>query len=77
MLTVDDVAKLLVCSTKTIYRLTEQKRIPQPVRIGRMIRWPRSSIEYWIMKGCPVPTKEQNLSQINCQNSLRLMPESP
>ena len=57
MLTIKGVAILLACSPRTIYRLTDEGRIPRPVRIGGMIRWPRESFEQWITDGCPVPTE--------------------
>ena len=56
MLTVDGVAALLVCSRRTVYRLVDADRIPRPVRIGGMIRWPREQFKRWIARGCPLPT---------------------
>ena len=56
MLTVDGVAALLVCSPRTVYRLVDTGRIPRPVRIGGMIRWPREPFERWVAQGCPLPT---------------------
>ena len=53
MLTVGDVARMLCCSARTIYRLTDSGRMPQPVRLGALIRWPRQTIENWIHLGCP------------------------
>ena len=55
MLTVDGVAELLACSPRTVYRLIDQGRIPQPARIGGMIRWPRQSFQQWVTDGCPAP----------------------
>ena len=56
MLTIDGVAALLVCSPRTVYRLVDTGRIPRPVRIGGMIRWPREPFERWVAQGCPLPT---------------------
>ena len=53
MLTVDDVARILVCSARTVYRLTDANRLPSPVRLGSLVRWPRAAIENWIAQGCP------------------------
>jgi excisionase family DNA binding protein len=47
------VAALLGCSTRHVFRLCDMGRMPAPVRIGRLTRWPRSSIEHWIRDGCP------------------------
>ena len=41
MLTVDQVAKLLGCSARTVRRLIDSGRIPTPVRLGALVRWPR------------------------------------
>ena len=60
MLTVDGVAKMLACSPRSIYRLADAGRIPQPVRIGGLVRWPRAVLEQWIKEGCPVPRNRQN-----------------
>jgi excisionase family DNA binding protein len=55
LLTVHGVAALLACSPRTVYRLNDQGRIPRPVRIGGMIRWPRPRFERWVADGCPPP----------------------
>ena len=55
MLTVNDVAKLLACSPRTVYRLADQGNIPQPAKIGGMVRWSRALLEQWITDGCPTP----------------------
>lgn len=53
MLTVDHVARMLSCSARTIYRLTDSGRMPSPVKLGALVRWPRDVIESWIADGCP------------------------
>ena len=53
MLTVSGVAILLGCSPKTVYRLADQGGIPQPVRLGGLVRWPKVKFEKWIDEGCP------------------------
>lgn len=53
MLTAADVAALLACSTKTVYRLVDRGAIPRPVRLGGMLRWHRPQLEQWIAEGCP------------------------
>ena len=55
MLTVGGVAAMLACSAKTVYRLADRRRIPRPVRLGKLMRWPRPAFEKWIADGCPVP----------------------
>lgn len=53
MLTVHDVARMLCCSPRTVYRLYGSGRMPRPIRLGALSRWPRRSIERWIEEGCP------------------------
>ncbi|MBC8255049.1 MAG: helix-turn-helix domain-containing protein [Ardenticatenia bacterium] len=53
MLRVDQVARMLCCSPRTIYRLTDAGKMPKPVRLGALVRWPRETIETWITLGCP------------------------
>ena len=60
MLTVTGVAKMLACSPRSVYRLADAGRIPPPVRIGGLVRWPRAMLEQWIAEGCPVPKNRQN-----------------
>ena len=38
MLTADDVAAMLACSTRTVYRLADSGRMPPPCRLGRLAR---------------------------------------
>ena len=60
MLTVGDVAALLACSPRTVYRLADSGRMPPPVRLGALVRWPRETIDTWVAGGCP-----------NCRNGGR------
>lgn len=53
MLGVGDVAKMLKCSPRTVYRLADAGRIPRPVKLGALVRWNREAVEQWIAGGCP------------------------
>lgn len=53
MLSAADVAKLLQCSDKHVQNLRTSGRIPAPVKLGTLVRWPRQSIEAWVAAGCP------------------------
>ena len=57
MLTVRDLAHLLQCSPRTVYRLNDAGHLPRPVRLGALLRWPRAAIETWIAQGCPNPDR--------------------
>jgi excisionase family DNA binding protein len=62
MLTVQDIARLLKCSVRTVYRLIETGSIPRPVRLGTLSRWPQSVIDRWIAQGCPVSRRQSSKS---------------
>lgn len=53
LLDVGAVAELLDCSTRHVYRLADSGRMPAPVKLGTLVRWPRQAIEEWIAAGCP------------------------
>lgn len=53
MLTVDDVGAMLKCSSRTVYRLSDKGRIPKPVRLGHLVRWPLDTMLNWTKAGCP------------------------
>ena len=53
MFSVEDLADRWSCSTRHVYRLADEGRIPQPIKLGTLARWPRSVIEIWESEGCP------------------------
>ena len=53
LLDVEQVAKLLGCSTRHVYRLADSGRMPRPVKLGALNRWPKAAILAWIDDGCP------------------------
>ena len=53
LLDVQAVGELLDCSTRHVYRLSDAGRMPAPVKLGTLVRWPRAAIEDWIAAGCP------------------------
>jgi excisionase family DNA binding protein len=52
LLSVEQVAKLLSCSTRHVYRLADRGAMPPPVKVGALVRWRRQTIEEWITNGC-------------------------
>jgi excisionase family DNA binding protein len=46
------VAKLLGCSARHVYRLSDGGRMPAPVRLGALVRWRRQELDAWIAGGC-------------------------
>ncbi|WP_390620370.1 helix-turn-helix transcriptional regulator [Stieleria varia] len=61
MLGVHDVASRWGCSPEHVRRLAESGRIPAPVALGRLIRWPLSVLEQWEADSCP-PVRKKDLS---------------
>jgi excisionase family DNA binding protein len=53
MLDVSQVAEVFGVSDRHIRRLVDRDHFPQPVRLGRLVRWPRHLVERWIDDGCP------------------------
>jgi len=53
MLDVRAVAALLGCSARHVYRLADAGRMPRPLKLGALCRWPRKALLAWIDEGCP------------------------
>ena len=57
LLTVEDVARALAVSTRTVWRLVSAGELPPPQRIGkRLRRWRASDIEAYV-EGKPKKTR--------------------
>ena len=52
-----EVAKMLGISPRTIWRLKDAGKVPNPISIGSMVRWRREEISDWIAAGCPPKAK--------------------
>lgn len=50
---IEDVARMLGCSTRHIHRMRDAGRLPPAIRLGALVRWPIEAIERWIAEGCP------------------------
>ena len=48
-----DVARMLKISSRSVRRLIDEQGIVPPMRVGRLIRWPKGQILAWIHAGCP------------------------
>ena len=46
-------SELLQISTRTIDNLKREGLMPQPIRIGRAVRWNRGELVAWVDAGCP------------------------
>jgi excisionase family DNA binding protein len=54
LLDVQEVAALINCSARHVYRLSDSGRMPPPVRLGSLVRWRRQQLLDWLDAGCPV-----------------------
>lgn len=53
LLNVREVSKLLGCSQRHIYRLTDAGKMPRPVKLGALVRWRKTELTKWLETGCP------------------------
>ncbi|WP_390854318.1 helix-turn-helix transcriptional regulator [Aporhodopirellula rubra] len=53
MLSVDDLSERWRCSTRHVRRMADAGRIPRPIKLGNLCRWPIALIEQWELDGCP------------------------
>lgn len=53
LLTVPQTAKLAAVSTRTIWAFLAAGRMPEPIRLGRAVRFRASDIDLWLRLGCP------------------------
>ena len=49
--------KLLNLSSRTLWTMYNTGRMPQPIRIGRAIRWSFDELRTWVAEGCPAQDK--------------------
>lgn len=56
-LAVEEIARLLGVSTRTVWRLRSEGAIPQPVKLRGSVRWDATVFRKWIADGCPVARK--------------------
>lgn len=49
------LARLLSISRSMVHKLRSTGRLPEPVRLGRCLRWRSAQIREWIAAGCPNP----------------------
>jgi excisionase family DNA binding protein len=53
LLDVKTAAKLLAISPDHLRRLSLSGQAPQPMRLGRAVRYRRAELEQWVAAGCP------------------------
>lgn len=53
LMTINQVAKILGCSTRHVRRLVDANRIPRPIKLGALLRWIKTDVDCWLAAGCP------------------------
>ncbi|MFT5304331.1 MAG: excisionase family DNA binding protein [Mariniblastus sp.] len=53
LLSINDVAAMLSCSTRHVRRLIDSGLCPAPLRLSNLVRLRRTDVEQWIQDGCP------------------------
>jgi excisionase family DNA binding protein len=53
LLDVRTVARMLDCSKRHVYRLSDAGRMPRPLKLGQLVRWRRAELMNWLDAGCP------------------------
>ena len=51
--TADELAVLLNCSLRHVWRMRDLGHLPAAIRLGRLVRWPKVLIDSWLAAGCP------------------------
>ena len=46
--TVEQIARLLQCSERHVWRLADANKIPGKLRIGRLVRFSRQLVDAWL-----------------------------
>jgi predicted DNA-binding transcriptional regulator AlpA len=59
-MTVEQLAKLIQKSVRSVWRMRSAGQVPKPVKLGGGVRWRVRDIEDWIDRGCPGPDDRQN-----------------
>lgn len=53
LVTVDQVARTLGLSVRTVRRMDSAGKLPAPVRVGGSVRWRKADVAAWVTAGCP------------------------
>lgn len=61
LLDAKQVGELAKCSPRHLHRLADSGRMPEPIRLGTLVRWPKHVIDAWIGAGCPPVSSESDI----------------
>lgn len=57
------LAVMLSIAPRTLWRLQNEKAIPEPVRLGKRVLWREVEILAWLEEGCPAGGKWDSISK--------------
>ncbi len=63
LLTAEDAASMLGVSRAHFYAMHNGGRIPQPIHLGKSVRWRRAELDAWVNAGCPSRVKWDQIKQ--------------
>lgn len=52
-LSAEEVADVLGISRAHVWKLHSIGKLPRPIRLGRVVRWDRKTLEAWLAAGAP------------------------
>lgn len=47
----EQLAELFQCSTRHVQNLVSRRVLPEPIRLGALVRWDRTTIRRWLAEG--------------------------
>lgn len=59
LLNIREISEILGVSIEHLRRLRKAGRMPEPLQLGRSLRWAQAVIENWIEDGCPSNAPKQ------------------
>ena len=66
-----ELAVVLGCCRRTIYRRDDAGEIPAPVRIGRQVRWRTDEVKAWLDARCPRRDRSEPMWRMSGQKGVR------
>ena len=62
MLDAKELAGVLKLGVRTIWRMNDAGKLPEPVRLGSSVRWREDAIQEWLDSGCPSRREARRVS---------------
>jgi len=53
LINMQEAAKFLKISSRTLFGMAKSGQVPQPVRLGHSVRWNVEELKAWVTAGCP------------------------